>query len=209
MTGGKLYAVDENAEGNPFGRWKRFVVSRNREEAGFPADEDVELVTYFDAMPQDQAHKHEALMSRCDFFYDRYGDSPLEKMIPEPAAEEAGNGEEEEDRSLYTADKEIRCVFYALVVRNQALEKKYEGGLRGFLKKHGGEYNDEIATICYMSPEFGPDVEDLKKNGLEPRKDFIVLYDDGVNKDYEPFPFEVGWLGGYYHQGGVMVFMVS
>lgn len=100
-------------------------------------------------------------------------------------------------------------MFYALVVRNQALEKKYEGGLRGFLKKHGGEYNDEIATIYYMSPEFGPDVEDLKKNGLEPRKDFIVLYDDGVNKDYEPFPFEVGWLGGYYHQGGVMVFMVS
>ena len=187
-------------------QWKRLVVSRRREEAGFPGDEDIELAAYLAAVPRDNVLKYQAVLSLWDFFIKKFyrpggkGENAL-----------AMDQEVDEEQIQYNPQKEIRCVFYALIVRNQALEEKYRGGLKGFLKRHGGEYNDDITTLCYMSPESGADVADLEANGLEEREDFIVLIDDlygprQSHNDFEPYPFDVPWLGGYYHADGVVVF---
>jgi hypothetical protein len=198
-------------------RWKKLVVSRIREEAGFPKEGDIQLTDYLEAVPRDKWSKFMTLRPLWSFFTDKFCPPSDEEVNVPSVTEPAGqllDEEVEDDRIQYTSEKEIRCVFYALVVRNQALEKKYTGGLTGFLKRHGGEYNDEILTICYMAPEFDSDVADLKANGLELDKDFLLLIDDlygppSSYKDFEPYPFEVSWLGGYYHEGGVVVFMVS
>jgi len=181
--------------------WKKQAILRNLREAGFSGAEDIDLAAYLQAFGGDNLSKLLASLPLWSFFAAKYS-PPKDWKTAVPAA------------VYYTSEKEIRCVFYALVVRKQALEGKYKGGLEGYLKRHGGQYNDEIAVICYMSPEWGPQVTDLEANGLESSKDFIILIDDRYgppffHKGFEPYPFDVSWLRGYYHEGGIMVSLVS
>jgi len=198
-------------------RWKRLVISRNREEAGFPKEGDIQLAAYLKAVPRYNVAKQKTIAPLWSFFMDKFGrPSGKERDVSSlmETSAQAPDKEVEEECTQYTSEKEIRCVLYTLVVRNQALVEKYRGGLRRFLKRYGGEYNDEITTLCYMNPEYGSDVADLEANGLERSKDFVVLIDDlygppSCHKDFEPYPFDVPWLRGYYHHGNIMVFMVS
>jgi len=199
------------------GCWRRLVVSKAREEVGFPKEGDIKLADYLEAVPRDKWSKLMTLRPLWRFFTDKFCPPSDEEVNVPSVIAPAGqplDAEVEDERIQYTPEKEIRCVFYTLIVRNQALEEKYRGGLRGFLKKYGGVYNDEILTICYMAWEFDADIADLEANGLEGRKDFVLLIDDqfGVpweHDDFEPYPIEIPWLRGYYHKGGVVVFMVS
>ena len=121
----------------------------------------------------------------------------------------------EDERIDYSPEKEIRTVLCVLVIRNQALERNYRGGLWGFPKKYGGRYNDEITTLPSNIPEYDPVLIDLRASGLEPKRDFITFYDGDFGLpahalNFKHFPFEAdGWLGGYYHNCGVVVFMRS
>jgi hypothetical protein len=198
-------------------RWKKLVITRNREEAGFWGDGDVELAVYLEAVSRDKLAKHKAIAPLWSFFAGKFG-PPFERENDVQPAEEtarpSANQDVDDERILYTSEKEIRCVFYALIVRTHALAAKYMGGLMGYLKRHGGEYNDGIATLCYMGPEWDSDVADLESNGLQRSEDFIVLVDDlygppSCHEDFEVYPFDVASLQGYYHQGGIVVSMVS
>jgi len=109
----------------------------------------------------------------------------------------------------YEPEEEIRCVFYTLVVRNEALKKKWKGGLKDYSEKYNAFFNDKITTTCFMGPYWDEQFAALVENGLEQNKDFILFDASNVilEKDYTPFPFRVDWLGGYVHQAGVMIFM--
>ncbi len=201
------------------GRRRKVVVSRNLKYAGLPSDEDIELKVYLAVVPRESGAKDAELLGLRGFFHEKY-DYVLEAEKTVAAWEREGrqrcvhDRQVTEDQIQYTPEKEIPCVFYALIIRNQALERKYAGGLKGFLKLHGGIYNDEITTLCYMAPEFYFDEVDLESNGLEAGKDFVEFADDiyrhpSYGRNKEPYPFDVPWLGGYYQDGGVMVFMIN
>ena len=67
---------------------------------------------------------------------------------------------------LYTTQRKLRCVFYSLVIKTQALKQKYPGGIRGFGKKEGGRYNKQITVCCYMGSDVDDACLDLKEKGL-------------------------------------------
>jgi len=107
---------------------------------------------------------------------------------------------------IHNEKKKLQCVFNTLVIKNEALERLYKGGLIGFLDKHGGEYecNGKITVLCYMGFEFDQIIDDLVTNGLKFLEDFDFI-DAGCLRD--PFAVanniqkRVDWLKGR-HAGG-------
>jgi len=61
-----------------------------------------------------------------------------------------------------------------MVIRNQALESEYPGRHKSYIRKYGGEYNDEMKLNSFMAPEFDEEIE-----------------------DYTPFKTGASWLSGY------------
>lgn len=112
-------------------------------------------------------------------------------------------------RERFDPEAHIRCVFYTLAVRNEALKKKWRNGLLDYWGKYNNVHNDEITASCFMGPYWGEQRAALFANGLEERKDFIVFDASDVilAKDFEPFHFRVAWLGGYVHDAGVMIYL--
>jgi hypothetical protein len=135
-------------------------------------------------------------------------DETEEPEADEAEEEQAQDEPTEEDRMVYTPDKELDCTFLTLAIRNQALEQNYPGGLMGYLRKNGGYYNDDITTHGCMDPDDCVEYEDLVKNGLVEEEDFIRFGDDGVGKDYMPFHLGVDWLRGYCLNRHIMIFKV-
>jgi hypothetical protein len=222
------------------GRWKKLVILRNLEEAGFPSGVDIALPAYLTAVSRERFSRHRAFLTLAELFHEKYGEAPPPQErstdeslpIPDEDEEQAEEGEETdepedgegedgeaegehaqdeptgEDRTLYTPDKEIECEFYTLAIRNEALEQKYPGGLKGYLRKNGGYYNVDITTHGYMDLEDCAEYDDLVKNGLVNGKDFTFFGDDGVGKDYMPFHLGVDWLRGYCLNRHIMIFKV-
>jgi hypothetical protein len=54
---------------------------------------------------------------------------------------------------VVSADKEIRCAFYTVVVRVASIKAKYKGGLPVFVKKHRARCNRQLAVLCSMSSD--------------------------------------------------------
>lgn len=110
---------------------------------------------------------------------------------------------------FFSPEAQIRCVFYTLVVRNEALKGKWKDGLQDYWRKYNALHNDDISTNCFMGPYWDEQIDALIANGLKARTDF-ALFDASdviVWKAYEPFPMPVGWLAGYVLKGGVMIYM--
>lgn len=105
--------------------------------------------------------------------------------------------------------KKLQCVFDTLVIKNESLERSYEGGLIGFLDKHGGECNGKITVVCYMGGEIFDTIDELVMNGLEFLEDFEFI--DAVSNDSnrKTYPHNikqrVEWLKGRYVNGYIYV----
>ena len=110
---------------------------------------------------------------------------------------------------IHNEKKKLPCVFNTLVIKNEALERSYNGGLIGFLNKHGGEYecNGKITVLCYMGFEFEKIINDLFKCGMKFLEDYYFV-DAGA---YEQFVVandikqRVDWLKGRYVDGYIYV----
>jgi len=125
----------------------------------------------------------------------------------------AAPGQEDGEKDLWIVQRrlapeaEIRCVFYTLAVRNEALKKKWRGGLSDYWSRYNTIHNAGLTVSCFMGPYWDEQFEALIANGLEERKDFIVFDASNVilMKDFEPFHFRVDWLDGFVHKAGVMI----
>ena len=73
---------------------------------------------------------------------------------------------------IHNERKKLQCVFNTLVVRNEAMEKSYKGGLIGFLNRHSCECNGKITVVCYMGSQIYETMDELDENGLKFLKDF-------------------------------------
>ena len=136
---------------------------------------------------------------------------PDEKLMRNHADHGREDGEKDPRivLKLLAPQAEIRCVFYTLAVRNEALEKKWRGGLPDYWSRFNTIHNSGITVSCFMGPYWGEQLEALIANGLEERKDFIIFDASDVilKKDFEPFRFRVDWLDGYVHKAGVMIYI--
>jgi len=188
--------------------WKKIKVSNLYKKLEQSEKSNIGLESYLAKMPRTDQSKSSAVISLFNFFLQKYSRLKENKGVFEHDTEAEINLAETNAPFFYNSKKELICVFFTLVIRNQALEDKYPGGHKSFLRKYGGEYNDEITLNCFMAPEFDDEIEDLDKSGLVANEDF-VLFDVGIPlyeiEDYRPFKTGVGWLSGYYKQGSVMI----
>lgn len=115
----------------------------------------------------------------------------------------------DDPQNHYRPNAAIRCVFYTLVVRNESVKRKWKTGLKDYWRRYGAVYNDDITATCFMGPYWDEQYDELINYGLKEGQDFVIFDASNVilEKDYTPFPFKAGWLDGYVHQAGVMVFM--
>ncbi|NLH76577.1 MAG: hypothetical protein GX465_06025 [Acidobacteria bacterium] len=109
----------------------------------------------------------------------------------------------------YRAEEQIKCVFYSLVVRNEAVKKKWRARLKDYWRRYGAVYNDDITATCFMGPYWDEQYGELIEKGLEAGRDFVLFDASNVilEKDGTAFPFKTGWIGGYVYQAGVMIFL--
>ena len=119
---------------------------------------------------------------------------------------------EDERCATYVQRQEMKCFFLALVVRNEALECKFDGGLKQFLDQYPYcTYNDDICVFCERS--YGglrEPVDDISTQGLIEGVDFVVFWPElycphptwvckGLienGPDYPNIDFGIPWLAG-------------
>lgn len=192
--------------------WKKIMTAKNLKRIGYARDPDIDLFSYLSEVTPDFWSQFSAFYGIRKFFLSNCSAVPDKGSLPlEIAAEDVGQEPQEGDYSYYAPEEEILCACYALVARNQAIEKKWRGGLKTYVRKYGCRYNDKIATDSYleMGFYFERQLIDLADNGLDMNDDF-TLFDacgDKIVHDGEPCPTNADWLGGYFQYGGVMVFM--
>lgn len=113
-------------------------------------------------------------------------------------------------RLVFDSGESLKCVFFSLVVKTEALKQKYEGGLRAFVEEHDAWCNKDIVVLFAMG---GFDLEDatrdLDDNGLIHGEDYVR---------FDPTPYAwhaeegqeidlgVEWLKGHVQGGGAMVY---
>ncbi|MFO7964020.1 MAG: hypothetical protein R6U50_08890 [Desulfobacterales bacterium] len=118
---------------------------------------------------------------------------------------------------VHTSRKRMRCVFNSLVIRNDSIKAKYQGGLRRFHQTHGGMTNNDISVFVSMDDEVDGVVMDLIDNGLSNGQDFTFvdaggfsIYASMSNEDYpQDVQLQVDWLKGRYAEGGIWVWLVE
>lgn len=99
--------------------------------------------------------------------------------------------------------------YLVFVARIEAVQRKWRGGLVGYLEKYRGEHNDGIVSNYAVGLAFELQLIDLIENGLEMYRDFVFFdtRDDGANLNGAPYPMPVSWLGGLFRNGSVIVFL--
>jgi hypothetical protein len=120
-------------------------------------------------------------------------------------------------RLLLDAEKEIRCAFYTVAVRMDAIKSKYKGGLRAFVERYAPRCNRKLAVLCAMdSDDLSEPILDLEASGLNGSDDFAcfdaarmaigceMTLKMGSGEGSE-VRFPLLWLKGYAQNGGVMV----
>ena len=75
----------------------------------------------------------------------------------------------------YDSVQKIKCHFYTLIVRNEALEQKYKGGLIRFLDRHKYTSNESISYGYHMGGDYDKIIDDLVDNGLKGKDDFWMV----------------------------------
>ena len=133
-----------------------------------------------------------------------------ELQLEEVETIEEAKEPEPEPTSEYTSNREIRCAFFTLVIRNEALEEKYKGGLEAFVNKYLCEYNDDITKRIAMAADYlGPALDEIEESGLLSETDYLLFDASGhilcPEEDYTEAYLGVDWLKGYYLDSGTMV----
>ena len=121
-------------------------------------------------------------------------------------------------RLVLDAEKEVRCAFYTVAVRMDAIKSKYKGGLRAFVEKYAPRCNRKLAVLCAMhSDDLSDVILDLEARGLKGKDDFacfdaasIALGKEMAQKmgsgEGSEVKFPLLWLKGHVQNGGVMVY---
>ena len=115
---------------------------------------------------------------------------------------------------LYVAHdstEKISCCFFTIVIRNQALVKHDNGGLKGFMEQYHARCNNNLVADCYMGGEVDDTIKDLLRNGLAIDEEFIVFDVGGYTMDLNMNPetrnrscnidMGVAWLKARYIPG--------
>jgi hypothetical protein len=115
--------------------------------------------------------------------------------------------------STFISEPELPCVFYTVVIRNEAINQKYEGGIKAFVTKHGVKYNDDLSVMIFMAPSGVEDTEEmLKKLGFK-REDDFTWFEASEMARRKPtvkiIPFKAKWLKGYCSKGRAYVSLVK
>jgi hypothetical protein len=188
--------------------WKRIMVSNQFKKMGQSEKSDIGLESYLAKMPRTEKSKSTAVVSLLNFFLQQCSRSKEDESVSGKDAESEIDLAGENAPCFYNPEKEFKCVFFTLVIRNQALENKYPGGHIAYPIKYGGEYNDQITLNSFMAPEFDEEIEDLEQNGLIANEDYL-LFDVGILpheiEDYTPFKTSVSWFSGYYKKGSIII----
>lgn len=95
------------------------------------------------------------------------------------------------------------------VARIEAVQRKWPGGLAAYLDEYRGEHNDGVVSNYANGLAFERQLIELNENGLEMYRDFAFIdtRDDVSDLDGTMFPMPVSWLGGFYINRAVMVFL--
>ena len=107
---------------------------------------------------------------------------------------------------------ELKAVFNALAVRNDALRNKYPGGVAAYHHKHRPRANRNICISCFMGGDIDSSIDDLMLCGLMPPDDFVcfnatlgTICADAEEIEGEARDLGVSWLKGRYHDGYLWV----
>jgi hypothetical protein len=193
--------------------WKKVIIAKNRRKAAHPPDPEPGLfayLAYFENARPDFWSQLPAFYSLRKFFLNRCESVPESVSHALRAAVDAARREAPGDIDPYHAPgDEVLCAFYSLVARNVAIDMKWPGGLRAYLKKYRCTYNDEIAANSAVGFSFDKQLVELADVGLDMSEDF-TLFDgcaDNNTRDGDPCRTNADWLGGLFGDGGVKVFM--
>ena len=194
--------------------WAKGVIAENIKRTGHDWGNHVGLFDYLSEMPRDFRSRHNAFLGLRKFFLERCEAAPETRGVGGETnmALDRGGGPAGAGTSVYQPEPEIRSSSYVLVARMEAVRRKWRGGLGAYLRKYGCQFNDGIATNSAAALEFNDQLVDLAENGLEIDRDFTIIHAGdaggaGIKKDGTPFPMPVDWLGGFYRDGSVMVFL--
>jgi hypothetical protein len=164
--------------------------------------EDASLITFLKAsfsIDRKQAKK-DALLSIIEYILK----NPPKIVVPEPFAPKI--------ESIFTSEPEISCVFYTVVIRNEAINQKYEGGIKAFVAKHGVKYNNDLSLMIFMAPGGVEDTEKmLKQLGFKREEDFTWFEASEMARKkptVKSIPFKAKWLKGYCSKGRAYVSLV-
>ena len=200
--------------------WTKGVIAVNIKMTGHDWGDHVGLFDYLSEMPRDFRSRHMAFLGLRKFFIDHCEAAP-ETLGGDSSVVLDGAGQDDQraaaaafgaGAAVYQPEPEIRCSSYVLVARVQAVRSKWRGGLGAYLRNYGYQFNEVIATSSAAALEFNDQLVDLAENGLELDRDFTIIHAGdargaGIKKDGTPFPMPVDWLGGFYHDGSVWVFL--
>jgi hypothetical protein len=133
----------------------------------------------------------------------------------------SGSGRYARPQLLFESEKEVRCAFYSLVIKTDALRRKYEGGVRAFVEKYEARCNRDLVVLCAMSPDdLSEPILDLEGSGLTGR-DHFACFDAASqaiglemvrkmgSEEGPEVKFPIPWLKGYVQKGGVMVYLTG
>jgi len=114
---------------------------------------------------------------------------------------------------MYQSTKELRCRFFTIVVKNEALQKKYPGGVLAYARKFRARFNGRITVTCDMG-EIDDQIESLKECSIS--VDECLVFDcEGYMMDPltlmsrvgEPYQVDlsVDWLKALVDKGAVYI----
>ncbi|MBI2852992.1 MAG: hypothetical protein HYX84_07835 [Chloroflexi bacterium] len=120
-------------------------------------------------------------------------------------------------QSKFTSENVIKCAYFTLVIRSEALEEKYDGGLDVFVRKYRCEYNDKITVVSgVVEEEIAQPGDDIILNRMVPTEDFFWFdaeswsrqfeqqkSEDGAMLLFEFSEYGIHWLAGSYVNGEI------
>jgi hypothetical protein len=115
--------------------------------------------------------------------------------------------------SIFTSEPEISCVFYTVVIRNETINQKFQGGIKAFVAEYGVKYNNDLTVMIFMAPGGVENTEKmLKKSGLKREEDFTWFDASEIawrKQTVKSIPFKAKWLKGYCKEDRAYISLVK
>jgi hypothetical protein len=114
-----------------------------------------------------------------------------------------------------TVSSKLRCTCLAIIIRNNALNLKFPGGINSFVNRYKASCNDHITVLCAKEMDAWSVLGELKAIGMVSIIDFVTLdtlecemwQSIHSGKVHRPFWFRTGakWLKCSHRDGDVWV----